>query len=250
MLGERKLAFGSGASKVPVGTYDVAVNPDGGWQKVGIAVRRSLLSPGKALVATPLKELSEPLTRDKRSGLDVLVPLKTGDLRVLVVHLKSACQRLPMNTTDSKNATDCAALAKQAPILGKWISDREKEGKPYMILGDFNRVLTPGAVHESCDGSTNCTAKALSASLDKNSLTATPIVIPTASTKHSSGCFEASYGTDLIDHILLGGGAEAGYIQGSAFSHPYVDGKLQPITDKKKTFYFSDHCAVSVQWKP
>jgi endonuclease/exonuclease/phosphatase family metal-dependent hydrolase len=249
-LGDRPLSSGSEANKVPAGTYEVAVNTEGGWQKVGIAVRKALLTPGKNLVATPFKELGEPLARDKRSGLDVIVPLKTGDLRVLVVHLKSACHRVPMDTTDTKNAVDCAALAKQAPIIGKWIADRQEEGKPYMILGDFNRVLTPGAAHEDCAGAANCATKALSASLDKNALTASPILIPTSTAKHAEGCFEAIHGRDLIDHILMGGGAESGYIAASATSHPYVDGKLLPIINKRKAFYFSDHCPVSVQWRP
>jgi endonuclease/exonuclease/phosphatase family metal-dependent hydrolase len=250
VLGDRPLGTGADTNKVAPGTYEVAVNPDGGWQKVGIAVRKALLVPGKSLTAIPLRELGVPLVRDHRSGLDVVVPLKTGDLRVLVVHLKSACQRLPLDIAGHKNTPDCLALAQQAPVLARWIQDRQRDGKPFMMLGDFNRVLTSGSTHESCSGATDCTTKALSASLDANSLSENPILVPTAAIQQVAGCFEANYGTDLIDHILLGAGAETGFVPGSASSHPYLDSKQQPISDKKMTFFFSDHCPVSIQWKP
>ena len=60
-----------------------------------------------------------------------------------------------------------------------------------------------------------------------------------------------SHESNLIDHLVLGGGAESGYIVGSAMSHNYVDPKTQgQILDKRKTGLYSDHCPVSISWVP
>ena len=243
----------AGSASQPVAAavrYQIAINPEGGWQKVGLAVRESLLVAGQRLQAVPVTALGAPMTRDQRSGLDVQVPLKTGPLRILVVHLKSGCHRVPLNATDTKYAQSCAALHQQAQTLNAWITARQKEGKPFMVLGDFNRVLQLGVTHEDCSATHNCRTKALSAWLDGNPLTDRPILIPTAQLTHVAGCFEPKYGPEPIDHIVLGGGAESGYVAASVRSHPYLDHWMQAIEDRRNTFYLSDHCPVSLQWQP
>jgi hypothetical protein len=190
------------------------------------------------------------LTRDRRSGLDVTIPLRSGDLRVLVVHLKSACQRLPMDST-GVNAQDCATLTQQAPILQSWIKARQLEGKPFMVIGDYNRVLAPTAPHELCKTGSACPNSSFGTWLDDNGFIRAPILVPTAMLEHVDGCFAKAHGKLSIDHVLLGGGAERGYVAASETSHPYADLKTgQSIADKAKTRLLSDHCPVSIVWKP
>jgi len=240
ILGDRPIASGDPKSMVAPGTYKVVVNPDGGWQKVGLAVKTALLAPGQDLIAEPFTEIGVPVKRDHRSALDVKVPLKTGTLRVLVVHLKSACHRVPLDAASD----DCQQLSAQAPILQNWIRQRQEEGKPFLVLGDFNRVLASSAQHEQCGTGVVCTKVSLRASLDGNAVDQLPILIPTADAKHVPECgFKGDL--NLIDHILLGGGAEAAYIANSVRSHAYIDKDGKPIT-KDKVRHLSDHCPVSI----
>ena len=250
LFGDLRINKSAGREGPPHGSYSLAVNPEGGRQRVGVAVKTALLAPGKALVATPYTELGEPLERDKRSGLDVMIPLKSGPLRVLVVHLKSGCQRSPLDST-GKDESACGPLSRQAPILKRWIELRKAEGMPFMVMGDFNRVLTPGSAHEQCPAQGACDRRALLPWLGANGVDAPPIVIPTALLQHGEGCFAKSHGSNLIDHLVLGGGAESGYIVGSAMGHNYGDPKTQgQILDKRKTGLYSDHCPVSISWVP
>lgn len=241
IMGDRPLISGDPKTMVEPGTYQVVVNSDGGWQKVGLAVKTALLVPGRKLSAQPFTEIGVPVKRDHRSALDVSVPLKTGDLRVLVVHLKSACHRVPLNTTTE----DCLQLSAQAPILQSWIQQRQSEGKPYVVLGDFNRVLATSVSHEQCSIGQPCTQVSLRASLDDNAVDQRPILIPTADARHVPECgFKGDL--NLIDHIVLGGGVESAYVAQSVRSHAYVDKDGKPVS-KDRVRHLSDHCPVSIQ---
>ena len=252
ILGDTPISSGDASGFNKAGTYAYAVNSRGGWQKVGFAVKRSLLRPGAELNAQPFDALGAPLARDKRGGLDVTVPLIGGDLRVLVVHLKSRCAADPLDTTYPATTPPenqhCVALAAQAPVLADWIMARQQEGKPFMVIGDWNRALGNDAAR--CTAGTDCKRKALAPWVDANDLSQAPIVVPTAGIKHPEGCFNPRYGNQLIEHILLGGGAEGNLVAGSAQSHQYVSftGGVTPITDQAKTNLLSDHCPVSVRW--
>ncbi|MGR5066286.1 endonuclease/exonuclease/phosphatase family protein [Photobacterium sp. DNB22_13_2] len=71
-----------------------------------------------------------------RYGVDVSVYHNAKpSLRVLNVHLKSGCYN---NRHRNKN---CTVLLKQFKVLAKWISQRQAEKQPFVILGDFNRRL-------------------------------------------------------------------------------------------------------------
>ena len=73
---------------------------------------------------------------DVRWGADVtLFPGTKRELRLLGVHLKSACHRDPL--TDTR--PDCQVLQEQVPVLEAWIDRRAREGVPFAVLGDFNR---------------------------------------------------------------------------------------------------------------
>lgn len=242
ILGDRPISPADQKAAVDAGTYKVVVNPDGGWQRVGLAVKTNLLKPGEELIAVPFKEIGAPVTRDHRSALDVSVPLSTGvTLRILVVHLKSSCHRVSLET----DTADCKELAAQAPILENWIQKRKEDGKPFLVLGDFNRVLASSMEHEQCKSGAVCKKRSLKSWLDENSADLEPVLIPTADARHVPECgFKKDL--TLIDQILLGGTAERAYIAGSVRSHPYFDQENRAVA-KEKVRHLSDHCPVSIQ---
>lgn len=252
ILGDAPLSSGDASEFAKAGTYAFVANKGGGWQKVGFAVKRALLRPGTNLIAQSFDALGAPLARDKRGGLDVTVPLVDGDLRVLVVHLKSRCASDPLDTSDPANTPPenqhCVALSALAPILANWIKARQDEGKRYLVIGDWNRVLANDAT--LCTPGTDCKTKALAPWVDSNGLTQVPILVPSTTITHPEGCFNPRYGNQLIEHILLGGGAERGFMANSTASHQYVSfaGGLTPIVDHAKTGLLSDHCPVSIRW--
>ncbi|HEU0225519.1 MAG TPA: endonuclease/exonuclease/phosphatase family protein [Steroidobacteraceae bacterium] len=73
---------------------------------------------------------------DVRWGADVTIfPGTPQQVRLLGVHLKSACHRDPL--TDPR--PDCRVLQQQVPVLEAWIDARAREGTAFAVLGDFNR---------------------------------------------------------------------------------------------------------------
>ena len=73
---------------------------------------------------------------DVRWGADVtLFPGTRREVRLLSVHLKSACHRDPLTGP----RPDCRVLQEQVPVLEAWIDARAREGTAFAVLGDFNR---------------------------------------------------------------------------------------------------------------
>ena len=73
---------------------------------------------------------------DVRRGADLtLFPRAAGELRLLGVHLKSACNRDPLTSA----RPDCRVLQQQVPALEDWIDARARAGTAFGIVGDFNR---------------------------------------------------------------------------------------------------------------
>lgn len=71
-----------------------------------------------------------------RWGADItLYPGTPQEIRLLAVHLKSACNRDPL--TYSRD--DCRTLQQQVPILEDWIDRRARAGQAFGVVGDFNR---------------------------------------------------------------------------------------------------------------
>lgn len=100
-------------------------------QNVGFAVRRGIpFRCNRDLRALGLDG------NDVRWGADLsLYPGTPQEMRLLSVHLKSACHRDPL--TDSR--PDCRTLQQQVPILEDWIDRRARSRVPFAVLGDFNR---------------------------------------------------------------------------------------------------------------
>jgi hypothetical protein len=100
-------------------------------QNVGFAIRRGIpFRCNRDYRALGLEG------NDVRWGADVtLYPGTRRELRLLAVHLKSACNRDPL--TDSR--PDCRTLQEQVPVLEAWIDRRAREGAAFAVIGDFNR---------------------------------------------------------------------------------------------------------------
>ncbi|MBI5924630.1 MAG: endonuclease/exonuclease/phosphatase family protein [Aquabacterium sp.] len=101
-------------------------------QKVGFAIREGL----------PYKCNGDLTALDvdgsTRAGADLtLHPGTAHEVRLLAVHLKSGCFDGRMD----RHFSPCERLRQQAPIVEAWIDQRVREGKPFALLGDFNRRL-------------------------------------------------------------------------------------------------------------
>jgi endonuclease/exonuclease/phosphatase family metal-dependent hydrolase len=100
-------------------------------QNVGFAVRRGI--PHRCNRDYRALSLAGD---DVRRGADLtLYPGTTRSIRLLAVHLKSACH------DDSLSAArdDCRKLQQQVPVLEEWIDRRARADQAFGVIGDFNR---------------------------------------------------------------------------------------------------------------
>ncbi|MEO7405350.1 MAG: endonuclease/exonuclease/phosphatase family protein, partial [Burkholderiales bacterium] len=114
-------------------------------QRTGFAVRK-----GRAEVVKfeDYAALGAPMPDYPRHGGDLTVRPPGGKvLRLLAVHLKSACHSRPL--TDETmgrydkpgNSPPCKILGDQVRPLEEWIDARAREGVDFLVMGDFNRRL-------------------------------------------------------------------------------------------------------------
>lgn len=199
----------------PPDRYAIHMTRDQVVQRVGLVVRKGIpftANPDDtALVPDPGARL--PL----RSGADITLHLRNGPLRILAVHLKTGCQR---DDPFTSHRYQCRMLARQVPALESWITARQREGMPYIILGDFNHWMSGG--------------DALWAALRHTA----PLVRATQGS--TSPCWG---GEQFIDHILAGGPA-AEWMQPSTLS-------VMVFAERGKLWKarLSDHCPVSVEFR-
>ena len=183
-------------------------------QRVGLAVRRPITVTRNPDYA-PLDV--EPEARHRlRDGLDATLAFPGGQrLRVLVVHLKTGCQR---DRIAHSTRTPCLLLAKQIPPLAAWAAARQSEGVPFLILGDFNRVFD----HAEEMGA----ALAQAARLQR------------VTQGVSDPCWD---GEEFIDHIFAGGAARSWIVPGSLRVMVFQE------VGQQWRERLSDHCPVSVR---
>ncbi len=99
-------------------------------QNVGFAVRRGI--PHRCDRDYRVLGLND----DVRRGADLtLYPGTDRAIRLLAVHLKSACNSDPL----SEPRDACRQLQQQVPILEDWIDRRARAGNAFAVIGDFNR---------------------------------------------------------------------------------------------------------------
>ncbi|WP_373318256.1 endonuclease/exonuclease/phosphatase family protein [Ameyamaea chiangmaiensis] len=200
----------------PTPLYSVVLTDDDVVQKVGLAIKR----PWTVTRNPTLRELDvsdKAAAHHLRSGLDVTVHNGPHALRVLVVHLKTGCWDDPLG----ERGHSCPILRQQLAVLDNWVLERQDEGEPFAIIGDFNRRMTSGDPFYQ------------SLAQQGGALTLTTAGL-------ASPCWGGEY---FIDHILLGNQARQWLDTGSLRVLTYQE----PATEKP---HLSDHCPVSVTLTP
>ena len=202
------------AALFPPGDYTVQMTADAVLQRSGFAIRR-----GVDFAPRPDETDLDPYPDAKyrlRSGADVALRLPSGStLRLLSVQLKSGCRDFPL--ADAGKPA-CATLGLQADALADWAAARAAAGEPFLILGDFARVMDGDGAFMARLGPAGSLARA---------------------TEHfASPCWG---GGNFVDHILAGGAAR---------------GWMRPQTLRVMAFRetgpawrdrLSSHCPVSVR---
>ena len=198
----------------PPDCYRIFMTGDAVVQRTGFAVRNTLTVERNpdfaALDVYPNAKFR------LRSGADITVITPGGRLRLLDVHLKTGCHDDRLST----RRRACETLNRQVPSLVGWIAQRKAEGVPFVLLGDFNRVM---------DGQDDLLA-ALNAVSPLNR----------ATEGQSTPCWG---GNTFIDHILAGGAARAWMQPESMRVLTYRE------TDIAAKDHLSDHCPVSVRFR-
>jgi endonuclease/exonuclease/phosphatase family metal-dependent hydrolase len=167
------------AQVFPADKYAIHITSDDVVLRVGFAVRRGMSFAANADVDG--LDLYKNAKYHLRSGADITLDLPTGKLRLLAVHLKAGCREGPVQTSDDPA---CRTLARQLPVLQQWMAARDKEGTPFVLIGDFGRLMA---------GEDDFLA-----ALQHTS----PLTLTDAG--QNSPCWG---GAAFLDHILLGGSA-------------------------------------------
>ncbi|TCZ56608.1 endonuclease/exonuclease/phosphatase family protein [Roseicella aquatilis] len=186
-------------------------------QRTGFAVRRTL----RVIQNPDLEALDlRPQARfSLRRGTDITVEAEGRRLRLLSVHLDAGCRDASLAAPQR----DCESLGRQAAILAAWVAERQREGIPFAILGDFNRAIA---------GPEDGFMQALTA--------AGPLTRPNQGM--SDPCWAGNRGPRrFVDHILLGGEAQRWLVPDSL--RVMVFAERDPIWRNR----LSDHCPLSLR---
>jgi endonuclease/exonuclease/phosphatase family metal-dependent hydrolase len=153
-----------------------------------------------------------------------LFPGTPQELRLLSVHLKSGCAREPLESARAS----CAVLARQVPILERWIDARANEHIPFAVLGDFNRDLRReppgGAVWPDLDDGDPPSAD----------------LVNTAEGQAFQNCMPSQIFSGFIDYIVLGRQMAQGLVPDS-----FGRALFRPEDAQRRKL--SDHCPVFIR---
>ena len=190
-------------------------------QNNGFAIR-----PGVPFTCGPdVTDLS--LDDDVRRGVELRVfPGTPQELLLLSVHLKSGCARDPLDSTKPS----CVELARQVPVLERWIDAQAAEHKVFAVLGDFNRDLR----HEP-------PGLSLWADIDDANPPEADLV-NTAEGQTFQNCMPSQTFSGFIDYIILGKRMARGLVENS-FGHAVY----RPRDAQRRKL--SDHCPVFITLK-
>lgn len=86
--------------------------------------------------ALSLEAASEP--HALRRGLELTIDRAGRRVTLLNVHLKAGC---PSGRLDASDNPSCGVLQQQVPALEAWVEAQAEQGRPFAIVGDFNRDL-------------------------------------------------------------------------------------------------------------
>lgn len=164
-----------------------------------------------------------------RWGADLtLYPGTPREMRLLAVHLKSACNRDPL--TNARD--DCRTLQQQVPVLENWIDQRARNGDAFAVVGDFNRRFD--RERESArDADGRITA--MWPELDDGEPAGADLV--NAGADHGAVFCNNGHGARMpIDHLVLGRLLSRRLVPGSFRAWEYPAGGRWP-----------DHCLISIE---
>ena len=182
-------------------------------QKVAYAVRKDL--DVKSVNTLAEFGLDEP---GLRHGLELVVDTEIGTTTILNVHMKSGCFVDDHTRSDSEA---CLLFSRQVPILDKWVEDKERKGRPYPMVGDFNHRLSAPYNRLTRTLANN------SDNSDSNLYNRTRDLI---------GCHP--YYPALIDHIF------AGHILDAKYNFKTSTKAFENMEPREM---LSDHCAVILE---
>ena len=188
-------------------------------QNNGFAIRRGL----PFACAPDLADLS--MNDDVRRGVELRVfPGTAQELRLLSVHLKSGCARDPLTST----RPNCGLLARQIPVLERWIDAQAVERKPFAVLGDFNRDLRREPPEASFWAEID----------DANPPDAD--LVNTAEGQDFQNCMPSQTFSGYIDYIILGRQMARGLVDDS-----FGRALFRPKDALRRKL--SDHCPVYIR---
>ena len=210
---------GADAARLVFHDYQFCFSGRVAVQNNGFAIRRGLpFSCGPELLDLSMND-------DVRRGVELKVfPGTPQELRLLSVHLKSGCARDPLDSTRA----GCTVLARQVPILERWIDAQANEHKPFAVLGDFNRDLqrepAGAAVWPDIDDGDPPTAD----------------LVNTAEGKAFQNCMPSQTFSGFIDYIILGRQMAQGLV-------PESFGRALFRPEDAQRRKLSDHCPVFIR---
>lgn len=210
-------------------------------QHVGVAWKTGVHSPrGFSLVS----DLTNVTDRPLRPGLVFSDKILGRDAQFLVVHLKSGCpgnRITPKTGSTQALSAECAILGQQAQILQQWIDDRD--GKDFVVLGDFNRLLRDGSQPKSPQNPAKESVDQMFALLNGYKASGTKVVMARGQTcgPHPG-----------IDNFLVSAELSRRVALGALSAQPLIRGEdgvaFERSTDQPVPAP-SDHCAMWVALK-
>jgi len=210
---------GPGAAALVFPDYEFCFSGRVAVQNNGFAIRRGLPHEcGPELVGLSMND-------DVRRGVELRIfPGTPQELRLLSVHLKSGCARDALDSTKPS----CTELARQLPVLERWIDAQASEHKPFAVLGDFNRDLRREPTGVSFWGE-----------IDDSNPPAADLV-NTAEGQAFQNCMPSQTFSGYIDYIILGRQMAQGLVAGS-FGRAF----FRPKDALRRKL--SDHCPVFIR---
>ena len=199
-------------------------------QNTGFAVRKGV--PHRC--GADFVELS--LDGRVRRGAELIVyPGEPREIRLLSVHLKSGCARPPVDGPREA----CMVLARQVPMLERWIDQQAAAGRRFAVLGDFNHDLLGGSgpARNEAGGVRN-----LWAEIDDGDPPGARLV-NVAFGQRFQNCHPGQNHRAYIDHVVLGERLAAWRVPGS-----FVRLTYEPRDALQRKL--PDHCPVGVDLRP
>ena len=195
-------------------------------QNVGFAVRDGI--PFRC--GPDLVELS--LDGRVRRGAELrLYPGTSAEIHLLAVHLKSGCGKRTLDVPREA----CAQLARQVPVLERWIDAQAASGRPFAVLGDFNReLLWDTGPPRTPDGA----PRTLWSEIDDGDPPEADLV-NAAEGERFVNCHPGQNFSGYIDHILLSRSLAARKVPGSF--HRVTFDPAEALHRK-----LTDHCSIAV----